>query len=137
MHPSGPGTSHLAAYSPTRPCRLRAVVLLPRLLSLSSYFWPLGMVALLRESACCSDTSLEMPSAPLRLAPRRAAFSRVASLSSAWLRLASLRSAWRRSASCGMAVLRLSRFVRTVLSRWRHLWLPFSHNLRQSTSLVH
>src|SRR5215212_9311121 len=117
MHPSGPGTSHLAAYSPTRPCRLRAVVLLPRLLSPSSYFWPLGMVALLRESACCSDTSLEMPSASLRLA--------------------SLRSACPRSASCGMAVLRLSRFVRTVLSRWRHLWLPFSHNLRQSTSLVH
>src|SRR5215217_1272698 len=29
MHPSGPGTSHLAAYSPARPCRLRAVVLLP------------------------------------------------------------------------------------------------------------
>src|SRR5215218_9926345 len=29
MHPSGLGTSHLAAYSPTRLCRLRAVVLLP------------------------------------------------------------------------------------------------------------
>jgi hypothetical protein len=44
---------------------------LPLLSSHSSYFWPLGMVASSSEEACCANSSLVLPVAPVRLAPAR------------------------------------------------------------------
>src|SRR5215213_5633389 len=57
----------------------------------SSYFWPLGMVAPSRVSACCANSSLVTPPAPLRLALCKLVLLRLVSLK--W---ALNRSAWPR-----------------------------------------
>ena len=78
----------------------------PLLLSQSSYFWPLGMVAPLRNLACSSCSTVAR--APLRsaltmFAPLRFALLRLALARMAPVRLAALRSAPLRLASRSLA----------------------------------
>jgi hypothetical protein len=59
----------------------------PLLLSQSSYFWPLGMMAPLRDLACCSSCSLVTP-ARRRSVPRRSAPLRLAANKEVWYSVA-------------------------------------------------